>query len=295
METIGIGGSGLTASRVGLGTWAIGGWMWGGSEEAQSIETIRAAVERGVTLIDTAPVYGFGRSEEIVGGSPSPSVWTDLEPRALLLAAQGVWVRNVQLQFRDREIWIGVEPRGRIHRCGSCGREARQRHDRAWRWWRHLDVFGWRCYLRYQIRRVRCRHCGVRTESVPWAAAGSRFSRDFEQQVAWLAQRCDLTAVKQYFRISWPSVRRIVDRAHNFDRLRVRALDEDLRRLCEQWWSSAARSMVPALQGEDDEDARLRATAERQRTSAIFPEVMERIGSRLRELFTTDNQLGLSS
>ncbi len=129
-----------------------------------------------------------------------------------LLAAQGVWVRNVQLQFRDREIWIGVVPRGRIHRCGSCGREARQRHDRAWRWWRHLDVFGWRCYLRYQIRRVRCRHCGVRTESVPWAAAGSRFSRDFEQQVAWLAQRCDLTAVKQYFRISWPSVRRIVDR-----------------------------------------------------------------------------------
>lgn len=75
-------------------------------------------------------------------------------------------------------------------------------------------------------------------------------------------------------------------RAHNFDRLRVRALDEDVRRLCEQWWSSAARSMVPALQGEDDEEARLRAIAEWQRTSAIFPEVMERIGSRLRELFT---------
>src|ERR1700750_2611015 len=67
MEQIAIGDSGLTTSRVGLGTWAIGGWMWGGTEEAESIATIRAAVERGVNLIDTAPVYGFGRSEEIVG------------------------------------------------------------------------------------------------------------------------------------------------------------------------------------------------------------------------------------
>jgi aryl-alcohol dehydrogenase-like predicted oxidoreductase len=41
--------------------------MWGCTDEAQSIAMIRAAVERGVTLIDTAPVYGFGRSEEIVG------------------------------------------------------------------------------------------------------------------------------------------------------------------------------------------------------------------------------------
>ncbi|MET0408515.1 MAG: aldo/keto reductase [Hyphomicrobium sp.] len=67
MEQIAIGKSGLTTSRVGLGTWAIGGWMWGGTEESQSIATIQSAVERGVTLIDTAPVYGFGNSEEIVG------------------------------------------------------------------------------------------------------------------------------------------------------------------------------------------------------------------------------------
>jgi aryl-alcohol dehydrogenase-like predicted oxidoreductase len=67
MERIAIGSSNLNASRIGLGTWAIGGWMWGGTDEAQSIATIRAAVKRGVTLIDTAPVYGFGRSEEIVG------------------------------------------------------------------------------------------------------------------------------------------------------------------------------------------------------------------------------------
>ena len=67
MEQIEIGKSGLRTSRIGLGTWAIGGWMWGGTDEAQSIATIRAAVEKGVTLIDTAPAYGSGRSEEIVG------------------------------------------------------------------------------------------------------------------------------------------------------------------------------------------------------------------------------------
>src|SRR5207248_28148 len=57
----------LEVPRIALGTWAIGGWMWGGTDEAESIATIRAAVEHGINLIDTAPVYGFGRSEEIVG------------------------------------------------------------------------------------------------------------------------------------------------------------------------------------------------------------------------------------
>jgi len=67
MEFANIADTGLTVSRVGLGTWAIGGWMWGGTDDEESIATIRAAVDRGVNLIDTAPAYGFGRSEEIVG------------------------------------------------------------------------------------------------------------------------------------------------------------------------------------------------------------------------------------
>jgi hypothetical protein len=57
----------LQVSRVALGTWAIGGWMWGGTDEAESIKTIQSAIEHGITVIDTAPAYGFGRSEEIVG------------------------------------------------------------------------------------------------------------------------------------------------------------------------------------------------------------------------------------
>jgi aryl-alcohol dehydrogenase-like predicted oxidoreductase len=67
MEFVDIPGASLKASRIALGTWAIGGWMWGGTDEAESIRTIHEAVDRGVTLIDTAPAYGFGRSEEIVG------------------------------------------------------------------------------------------------------------------------------------------------------------------------------------------------------------------------------------
>ncbi len=67
IETTQIPGTDLKPSRVGLGTWAIGGWMWGGSDDAKSIRTIQEAVDRGITLIDTAPVYGFGHSEEIVG------------------------------------------------------------------------------------------------------------------------------------------------------------------------------------------------------------------------------------
>lgn len=62
-----IGKSGVVASAVGLGTWAIGGWMWGGTDEAESIAAIQASIDAGISLIDTAPAYGLGRSEEIVG------------------------------------------------------------------------------------------------------------------------------------------------------------------------------------------------------------------------------------
>jgi aryl-alcohol dehydrogenase-like predicted oxidoreductase len=67
MDYLDIAGLTLRASRIALGTWAIGGSMWGGSDRKDAIRTIHAAIDRGVTLIDTAPVYGFGESEEIVG------------------------------------------------------------------------------------------------------------------------------------------------------------------------------------------------------------------------------------
>src|SRR6267143_5630415 len=67
MELADIPGTSLKVSPIAIGTWAIGGWMWGGTNEAESVSTIRAALEHGINVIDTAPAYGFGRSEEIVG------------------------------------------------------------------------------------------------------------------------------------------------------------------------------------------------------------------------------------
>src|SRR5580692_4301030 len=66
-ELTGIPGTSLKVSPIAIGTWAIGGWMWGGTDEAESVATIRTAFEHGINIVDTAPVYGFGRSEEIVG------------------------------------------------------------------------------------------------------------------------------------------------------------------------------------------------------------------------------------
>src|SRR5262245_12786220 len=67
MNTRALGTSGFDITTIGLGTWATGGWMWGGQDDAASIEAIHAAVDHGVNWIDTAPIYGSGHSEAIVG------------------------------------------------------------------------------------------------------------------------------------------------------------------------------------------------------------------------------------
>ncbi len=67
MEYRKIGESDLKLSAITFGGWAAGGWMWGHTERADAVEAIRAAYQQGVTSIDTAPIYGQGTSEEIVG------------------------------------------------------------------------------------------------------------------------------------------------------------------------------------------------------------------------------------
>src|SRR5258707_138033 len=95
MQFAGIPGTSLEVSCIGIGTWAIGGWMWGGSEEKESIETIRAALDQGITVVDTAPVYGFGRSEEIVGKALAAS---GLRSRAVIATKAG-------LDWRDGKVF----------------------------------------------------------------------------------------------------------------------------------------------------------------------------------------------
>jgi len=97
MEFTKIAGTGLTVSRIGLGTWAIGGWMWGGSDEADAIATIHTAIDHEINLIDTAPVYGFGRSEEVVGKALASN---RLRHRVVIATKAGLDWRDGQ-PFRD--------------------------------------------------------------------------------------------------------------------------------------------------------------------------------------------------
>src|SRR5690606_23561864 len=67
MEYRKLGNSELSVSAITFGAWAAGGWMWGSTDRNDAIEAIRASYDLGVTSIDTAPIYGQGTSEEIVG------------------------------------------------------------------------------------------------------------------------------------------------------------------------------------------------------------------------------------
>jgi aryl-alcohol dehydrogenase-like predicted oxidoreductase len=92
-EFVNIPETGVKVSRVALGTWAMGGWMWGGTDQRESVATIHAALHQGINLIDTAPVYGFGVSEEIVG--------TALEGAR----SQAVIATKTGLEWRDGKIY----------------------------------------------------------------------------------------------------------------------------------------------------------------------------------------------
>jgi aryl-alcohol dehydrogenase-like predicted oxidoreductase len=97
-EFVNIPGTQLKVSRVALGTWAMGGWMWGGTDQRESVATIRAALDQGINLIDTAPVYGFGVSEEIVGAALE-----GIRDRAVIATKTG-------LEWRDGKVYRNATP-----------------------------------------------------------------------------------------------------------------------------------------------------------------------------------------
>ena len=104
-EFLNIPGTDLRVSRVALGTWAMGGWMWGGTDERESVATIHAALDQGINLIDTAPVYGFGVSEEIVGRAVAGSG----------LRSQAIIATKVGLEWRGGKVYRNAS-RARIMR-----------------------------------------------------------------------------------------------------------------------------------------------------------------------------------
>lgn len=91
MEYVNIGTSNVKVTHIIFGAWAIGGWMWGGADRKDAIKAIRKSLDLGISSIDTAPVYGFGLSEEIVGEAIK-----DVRSDVQILTKYGlVWDRKI--------------------------------------------------------------------------------------------------------------------------------------------------------------------------------------------------------
>jgi transposase len=141
-----------------------------------------------------------------------------------MLAVPGATVSTVT--FTPVGVVVGLRPRFRRLHC-PCGWSTRATYDRSVRRWRHLDLGATRLFLEAEIRRLACRKCRrVRTQAVPWARPGARHTRDFEDVVAWLAQRVDKTTITKLLRCSWEAVAGIVTRvvADHVDQARLDGL-----------------------------------------------------------------------
>jgi len=149
----------------------------------------------------------------------------------VLIALQQTLVTG--FEFDDEGLIIDVRPSWRVPRCSECGRRW-STYDTRRRTWRHLDLAGIKCWLRYDLRRVSCGHCGVRVEAVPWAEAGSGFTLPFEGHTTYLAKHNDKTTVTKLMRVAWETVGKIVQRVvrrhrgddDRLDGLRIIGVDE---------------------------------------------------------------------
>jgi len=144
--------------------------------------------------------------------------------RMLRLAGASV----IDVSFGAEGVIVTVRLRRRRRVCSVCGQTGRglEIHDRRVTRWRHLDLGVNRCVIECELRRLRCRDCGVRVEAVPWARPGSRYTRDFEDVVAWLAQQMAKKPIAGLMRIAWDTVGRIVQRvvADHLDERRLEGL-----------------------------------------------------------------------
>jgi len=131
------------------------------------------------------------------------------------------------VEFDGEAVVVAVRPDWRErHRCGICRRRCPGYDDgEGRRRWRALDLGTTRCYLEAEAPRVRCKRHGVIVAAVPWARHDARFSRSFEDQVAWLACECSKRAVSELMRIAWLSVGRVLTRVAAEKRARFDPLD----------------------------------------------------------------------
>lgn len=125
--------------------------------------------------------------------------------------------RVVGVEFMDddgpEQVVVQVALRARrVLRCSGCGGKVHGAYDTRPMSWRHLDLGRVRCVIRAEVRRVSCPGCGIRTEAVPWARAGSRFTRAFEDTAVYLVKHAPKSTVAALMRIDWHTVGRMIER-----------------------------------------------------------------------------------
>jgi transposase len=134
----------------------------------------------------------------------------------------------IDVSFTSEGVVVTMRLRRRRRVCAECGQTGRhlQVHDRRVKRWRHLDLGASRCIIECELRRLRCRDCGVRLEPVPWARPGAHHTRDFEDVVAWLAQQMAFAPIARLLRVGWHTIGPIVARvvADHLDEDRLTAL-----------------------------------------------------------------------
>ena len=129
-----------------------------------------------------------------------------------LMDLPGVTVSKVN--FQPAKVVVAVKLRDLRLSCPACEFTTRARYDArpVSSSWRHLDLGRWRLEVRADLRRIECPTHGIRTEGMPFARAGSHFTRDFEDLVGWLATTMDKTALCRLARIDWDTTGRIIER-----------------------------------------------------------------------------------
>ena len=138
-----------------------------------------------------------------------------------MLGLPGAWVRDVE--FGEGAMIVTVALRRKRPVCSGCGARGLKIKDHRVRRWRHLDVGGLRCVIECRLRRLYCPGCGDLPELVEWARGGARYTRDFDDLTAWLAQQMSQTQVTRLMRIGWETVGKILARvvAEKLDRGRL--------------------------------------------------------------------------
>ena len=127
-----------------------------------------------------------------------------------MLGLPGAWVRDVE--FGQDGMIVTVALRRKRPVCSGCGARGLKIKDHRVRRWRHLDVGGLRCVIESRLRRLYCPGCGDLPEMVEWARGGVRYTRDFDDLTAWLAQQMNQTQLTKLMRIGWETVGKILER-----------------------------------------------------------------------------------